>query len=125
MNATYHKVSPADQVAMQAMRAELLLHPALEFGPEARPVYDQLIARTPPADNVTYEPLRSAECRDGGAGRLMSSKAQRSYIFTEALTSLDPLRRIATSLGKLQRERMRLRSLQTTGLPRNTGFPVR
>jgi monoterpene epsilon-lactone hydrolase len=55
MNATYHKLSPADQAAMQAMRAELLLHPALEFGPEARPVYDQLIAKTPPVDNVTYE----------------------------------------------------------------------
>jgi epsilon-lactone hydrolase len=55
MNATYHKVSPADQAAMQAMRAELLLHPALEFDPEARPVYDQLVAKTPPADNMTYE----------------------------------------------------------------------
>src|SRR5438445_6405415 len=55
MNATYHKVSPADQAAMQAMRAELLLHPALEFGPEARLFYDQLIAKAPPADNVTYD----------------------------------------------------------------------
>jgi acetyl esterase/lipase len=55
MNLTYHHEYPADQAAMQAMRAELRLHPALEFGPEARPVYDELIARTPAAHNVSYE----------------------------------------------------------------------
>ncbi len=55
MNATYHKLSPADQAAMQAIRAELLLHPALEFGPEERLVYDQLIATTVPVHKVAYE----------------------------------------------------------------------
>jgi monoterpene epsilon-lactone hydrolase len=55
MNTTYHNEYPADQAAMQAMRAELRLHPALEFGPEARPVFDELIARTPAALNVSYE----------------------------------------------------------------------
>lgn len=55
MTTTYHKEYPADQTAMQAMRAELRLQPALEFGPEARPVYDELIARTPAAQDVTYE----------------------------------------------------------------------
>jgi acetyl esterase/lipase len=55
MNTTYHNEYPADQTAMQAMRAELRLHPALEFGPEARPVFDELIARTSAAQNVSYE----------------------------------------------------------------------
>ena len=55
MNTTYHNEYPADQAAMQTMRAELRLHPALEFGPEARPVFDELIARTPAALNVSYE----------------------------------------------------------------------
>ena len=55
MNTTYHNEYPADQAAMQTMRAELRLHPALEFGPEARPVFDELIAKTPAALNVSYE----------------------------------------------------------------------
>jgi monoterpene epsilon-lactone hydrolase len=55
MNTTYHNEYPADQAAMQAMRAELRLHPALKLAPEARPVFDELIARTPAAQNVSYE----------------------------------------------------------------------
>jgi epsilon-lactone hydrolase len=55
MTAIYHKESPADQAAMHALRAELRLHPPLEFGPEARPVYDELIAKTPAAGNVSCE----------------------------------------------------------------------
>jgi hypothetical protein len=55
MTAIYHKEYPADRAAMQVMRAELHLHPAFEFGPEARPVYDELIARTIAAQDVTYE----------------------------------------------------------------------
>ena len=55
MHTTYHNEYPADQTAMQAMRAELRLLPALEFGPEARPVYDEIIARTPAAQNVSFE----------------------------------------------------------------------
>ena len=55
MNTTYHKESLADQAAMQTMRAELRLHPALEFGPEARPVFDEIVARTPAAQNVNYK----------------------------------------------------------------------
>ena len=55
MTTTYHKEYPADRAAMQAMRSELQLHPALEFGPGARPVFDGLIAATPPAQNVSYE----------------------------------------------------------------------
>ena len=55
MTTTYHKEYPADRAAMQAMRSELQLHPVLEFGPGARPVFDGLIAATPPAQNVSYE----------------------------------------------------------------------
>jgi monoterpene epsilon-lactone hydrolase len=55
MNTNYHNEDPSDRAAMQAMRAELRLHPALEFGPEARPVYDELIARTPAAQGMSYE----------------------------------------------------------------------
>ena len=55
MNTNYHKESLADQAAMQIMRAELRLQPALQFGPEARPVFDEIVARTPAAQNVSYE----------------------------------------------------------------------
>ena len=55
MTAIYHKEYLADRAAMQVMRAELHLHPAFEFGPEARPVYDELTARTIAAQDVTYE----------------------------------------------------------------------
>jgi len=55
MTAMYYKESPADQAAMQALRAELRLHPPLELGPEARPVYDELIAGTPAAENLSCE----------------------------------------------------------------------
>ncbi|NYF80637.1 alpha/beta hydrolase [Granulicella arctica] len=55
MTMTYHKAYAADQAAMQAMRAELRGHPAMEFGPEARPIFDELMAKTPAAQNVIYE----------------------------------------------------------------------
>jgi epsilon-lactone hydrolase len=55
MTTSYHKVYPADHAAMQAMRAELHRHPAMEFGSAARPMFDDLMARTPPAKNVDYE----------------------------------------------------------------------
>ena len=55
MSTTYHREYPSDHTFMQAMRAELRLHPSFEFGPEARPVYDELIAKTPAAQGVTYD----------------------------------------------------------------------
>ena len=39
MTMTFHKEYPADQAAMQAMRAELRGLPTMEFGPEVRPTY--------------------------------------------------------------------------------------
>jgi len=37
------------------MRAELRLHPAMEFGPDARPVFDHIIAMTPATPDVSYK----------------------------------------------------------------------
>ena len=55
MTNNYHKEYPADQAAMQAMRAELHKQPAMEFGSEARPMFDELMVKTPAADGVSYE----------------------------------------------------------------------
>jgi len=55
MSTTYHREYPSDHTSMQAMRAELRLHPSFEFGPDARPVYEELIAKTPAALGVTYD----------------------------------------------------------------------
>ena len=55
MNTTYHREYPSDKTVMQAMRTELGLHPAFEFGPEARPIFDELIAKVPTAKGVDYE----------------------------------------------------------------------
>ncbi len=55
MTMTYHKEQPADHAVMLAMRAELRLHPALEFAPGARPAFDALMAQTLAAKDVVYE----------------------------------------------------------------------
>ena len=55
MTMTFHKEYPADQAAMQAMRAELRGLPTMEFGPEVRPIFDELMANTPVANGVSYE----------------------------------------------------------------------
>jgi epsilon-lactone hydrolase len=55
MTMTYHKEHVADQAAMQAMRAELRAQPAIDFRPEARPIFDKLMAKTPAAQNVIYD----------------------------------------------------------------------
>ena len=55
MTMTFHKEYPADQAAMQAMRAELRGLPTMEFGPEVRPIFDELMAKTPAANGVSYE----------------------------------------------------------------------
>jgi monoterpene epsilon-lactone hydrolase len=55
MTTTYHKEHLLDRAAMLAMRAILAVQPKLEFGPEARPGFDELIAKTPAAAFVTYE----------------------------------------------------------------------
>ena len=55
MTTTYHKEHLLDRAAMLAMRSVLAVQPKLEFGPESRPGFDQLMAKTPAAKGVTYE----------------------------------------------------------------------
>lgn len=51
----YHNEYPADHAVMQTLRAELGLHPAMEFGPAARSFFDQQMLQTPAAEEVDYE----------------------------------------------------------------------
>ena len=55
MTMTYHKEHLLDRAAMLAMRGMIALQPKSEFGPDARPGFDALMEKTPPADGVTYE----------------------------------------------------------------------
>lgn len=52
---TYHKEHLLDRAAMLAMRTLLALQPKVQFEPEARPEFDNLIEKTPEAEGVTYE----------------------------------------------------------------------
>lgn len=56
MTTTHHDESLHDRALMLAMRAMIALQPAMESGPEARPGFDELMAKTPAADDVTYAP---------------------------------------------------------------------
>jgi len=55
MTMIYHNEYPEDHLVMQTLRAELRQHPAMEFGPEARGLFDQLMSQTPAAERVNYE----------------------------------------------------------------------
>jgi monoterpene epsilon-lactone hydrolase len=52
---TYHSEHLLDRAAMLAMRAMLALQPAADLGPGGRAAFDELTAKTPAADGVTYE----------------------------------------------------------------------
>ena len=52
----YHHEHLSDRAVMLAMRAALKLQTKLTFGPEARPAFDTLMAKTPASERVTYEP---------------------------------------------------------------------
>jgi epsilon-lactone hydrolase len=54
-NAIYHKEHLLDRAAMLAMRAMLALQPAADLGPGGRAAFDELMAKTPSAEGVTYE----------------------------------------------------------------------
>src|SRR5450432_2212014 len=54
-NAIYHKEHVLDRGAMLAMRAMLALQPAADLGPGGRAAFDELMAKTPSAQGVTYE----------------------------------------------------------------------
>ncbi|UDL88529.1 alpha/beta hydrolase [Mesorhizobium sp. PAMC28654] len=50
-----HPKSPGDQAAMQAMREMLAGLPTLEFAPQSRPAFNELMEQTPAADGVSFE----------------------------------------------------------------------
>lgn len=87
MTATYHKEYQADQTAMEEMRAQLRLQPPLEFGPEARPAYDQLIGMTPPVAQGTMSVTRSIAYGVVGSCKTESSQkpAPVHPVLTDAL----------------------------------------
>lgn len=51
----YHKEHLLDRAAMAQLRTMLAAQPKLQFGPEARPVFDELIEKTAGAEGLTYE----------------------------------------------------------------------
>lgn len=55
MPTTYHDEHLLDRAAMLIMRGMIALQPKSEFGPDARPDFDALMDKTPPAESVTYE----------------------------------------------------------------------
>jgi epsilon-lactone hydrolase len=52
---TYHSEHLLDRAAILAIRAMLALQPAADLGPGGRAAFDDLMAKTPAADNVVYE----------------------------------------------------------------------
>ena len=55
MTTTYHDEQFLDRAAMLVMRGMIALQPKGEFGPEARPGFDEFMQKTPPAEGMTYE----------------------------------------------------------------------
>jgi len=53
--AIYHKEHLLDHGVMAQMRTMLAVQPKLQFVPEARPNFDDLMEKTPEAAGVTYE----------------------------------------------------------------------
>lgn len=56
MSVELHKLSPADAQIMQNVRAMLAENPKLRFVPENRPAYDEIIARAPAPEAVSFSP---------------------------------------------------------------------
>jgi epsilon-lactone hydrolase len=52
---TYHREHLLDRAAMLAMRVMLALQPAADLGTSGRAAFDELMAKTPAADDVLYE----------------------------------------------------------------------
>ena len=55
MSVFHHDQHLLDRAAMLAMRGVIALQPRTAPGPEARPAFDEMIARTSAADGVTHE----------------------------------------------------------------------
>lgn len=54
-NETYHPEHLLDRAAMLAMRGMIALQPEADLGPNGRTAFDELMAKTPAADDVLYE----------------------------------------------------------------------
>jgi len=52
---TYHREHFLDRATMFTLRAMIAVQPKLEFAPETRPMFDQLMTKTEAAEGVTYE----------------------------------------------------------------------
>jgi acetyl esterase/lipase len=95
---THHKEHLLDRAAMALMRTMLAVEPKLQFVPDARSSFDELMEKTPEAPGVTYEAAEIAGvpgwwCRPqqarqnsaivyfhGGAYVLGSAKAYRNFV---------------------------------------------
>lgn len=95
---TFHKEHLLDRAAMVLMRTMLAVQPKLQFVPDARPIFDELMEKTPEVPGVTYEAAEIARvagwwCRPqqarqnsaivyfhGGAYVLGSAKAYRNFV---------------------------------------------
>lgn len=98
MTMTCHELHPEDRIAMDILRTFLATQPSIEFAPQARPIFDALIAQTPAAPGVRYEPAtlggeKGWWCRPehsiegaailylhGGAYVLGSAEAYRNFV---------------------------------------------
>src|SRR6187402_812114 len=94
----HHEEHLLDRGAMALMRTMLAVQPKLQFVPETRPVFDELMEKTPGATGVTYEEAqiggvtgwwcKPRESQDGsaiiyfhgGAYVLGSAKAYRNFV---------------------------------------------
>jgi epsilon-lactone hydrolase len=54
-NTTHHSEHLADRAAMFAMRMVIALQPKADLGPAGRAAFDELMEKTPSAEEVTYE----------------------------------------------------------------------
>jgi monoterpene epsilon-lactone hydrolase len=98
MTPIHHDEYLLDRGVMLALRAFLAIQPKLEFTPESRPVFDELMEKTPPVEGATYEAAtvggvfgwwcRPAQASDGcavvyfhgGAYVLGSAAAYRNFV---------------------------------------------
>lgn len=94
----HHEEHLLDRAAMELMRTMLAVQPKLQFVPETRPLFDELMEKTPEATGMTYEEAqiggvtgwwcKPKESQDGsaivyfhgGAYVLGSAKAYRNFV---------------------------------------------
>lgn len=117
MSTIFRRAYAEDRTAMTAFRIEVAAHPPIRFAPETRPVFDALMAQTPPAKGVVHTSndlgkISGSWCRPrettrdaallylhGGAHVLGSAEAYRNFVGQIAsrtgLTTFTPNYRLA------------------------------